>query len=198
MAFKLTKLEKVLATAVGLDIARPGTSRAAFTRAAQAAVAVVPRVAPPVARGAVGVGRAALGAGATLARRNPVAATGLGALALQQAGAFDPVEEAIQARIDDAIDRAMAPVQAIQRSDVQTIAKAKAKRKISKYSKAVKAGMSAVKASKFGGKKGKINDARKTFGMVNKVVSTVKSGAKRVPTKGIKGVISKAARRILK
>ena len=84
MAFKLTKLEKVLATAVGLDIARPGTSRAAFTRAAQAAVATLPRVAPPVARGAVGVGRAALGAGATLARRNPVAATGLGALALQQ------------------------------------------------------------------------------------------------------------------
>ena len=85
MAFKLTKLEKVLATAVGLDIARPGTSRAAFTRAAQAAVAVVPRVAPPVARGAAGVGRAALGAGATFARRNPAVATGLGALALQQA-----------------------------------------------------------------------------------------------------------------
>ena len=42
MAFKLTKLEKVLATAVGLDIARPGTSRAAFTRAAQAAVATIP------------------------------------------------------------------------------------------------------------------------------------------------------------
>ena len=69
MAFKLTKLEKVLATAVGLDIARPGTSRAAFTRAAQAAVAVIPRVAPPVARGAAGVGRAALGAGATFVSR---------------------------------------------------------------------------------------------------------------------------------
>ena len=134
MAFKLTKLEKVLATAVGLDIARPGTSRAAFTRAAQAAVAVVPRVAPPVARGAVGVGRAALGAGATLARRNPVAATGLGALALQQAGAFDPVEEAIQARIDDAVNRAMAPVEVAQSSMFQSAVKAKAKRKVSKYS----------------------------------------------------------------
>ena len=111
MAFKLTKLEKVLATAVGLDIARPGTSRAAFTRAAQAAVATLPRVAPPVARGAAGVGRAALGGAATLARRNPVAATGLGALALQQAGAFDPIEEEIRARVDDAVQRAMAPVQ---------------------------------------------------------------------------------------
>ena len=173
MAFKLTKLEKVLATAVGLDIARPGTSRAAFTRAAQAAVAVVPRVAPPVARGAVGVGRAALGAGATFARRNPVAATGLGALALQQAGAFDPVEEAIQARVDAAVDRAMAPVEAIQRSDVQTIAKARVKRKVSKYSRAVKAGMSAVKASKFGGAKGKISNAKSTFSTVNKVASAV-------------------------
>lgn len=196
MAFKLTKLEKVLATAVGLDIARPGTSRAAFTRAAQAAVAVVPRVAPPVARGAVGVGRAALGAGATLARRNPVAATGLGALALQQAGAFDPVEDAIQAEVERRTAQVMAPFEAIQRSDVQTIAKAKAKRKVSKYSKAVKAGMAAVKASKFGGKKGKISNAKSTFATVNRVASAVNKG-KKVAKIGIRGVAARAIRRIL-
>ena len=196
MAFKLTKLEKVLATAVGLDIARPGTSRAAFTRAAQAAVAVVPRVAPPVARGAVGVSRAALGAGATLARRNPVAATGLGALALQQAGAFDPVEEAIQQRIDAAVDRAMAPVEVAQSSMFQSAVKAKAKRKVSKYSKAVKAGMAAVKASKFGGKKGKISNAKSTFATVNKVASAVNKG-KKVAKSGIRGIAAKAIRRIL-
>jgi hypothetical protein len=196
MAFKLTKLEKVLATAVGLDIARPGTSRAAFTRAAQAAVAVVPRVAPPVARGAVGVGRAALGAGATLARRNPVAATGLGALALQQAGAFDPVEDAIQAEVERRTAQVMAPFETIQRSDVQTIAKAKAKRKVSKYSKAVKAGMAAVKASKFGGKKGKISNAKSTFATVNRVASAVNKG-KKVAKTGIRGVAARAIRRIL-
>jgi flavin-binding protein dodecin len=196
MAFKLTKLEKVLATAVGLDIARPGTSRAAFTRAAQAAVAVVPRVAPPVARGAVGVGRAALGAGATLARRNPVAATGLGALALQQAGAFDPVEEAIQARIDDAVDRAMAPIETARRPDVQRATVRVAKRKVSKYSKAVKAGMKAVKASKFGGKKGKISNAKTVFSTVNKVASAVNKG-KKVAKTGIRGVAARAIRRIL-
>ena len=145
MAFKLTKLEKVLATAVGLDIARPGTSRAAFPRAAQAAVATIPRVAPPVARGAAGVGRAALGAGATFARRNPAVATGLGALALQQAGAFDPVEEEIRARVDDAVQRAMAPVQLAQADIAKTAVKSVAKRKVSKYSRAVKAGMAAVK-----------------------------------------------------
>ena len=196
MAFKLTKLEKVLATAVGLDIARPGTSRAAFTRAAQAAVATIPRVAPPVARGAAGVGRAALGGAATLARRNPVAATGLGALALQQAGAFDPVEEAIQARIDAAVDRAMLPIETARRPDVQQAAVRVAKRKVSKYSRAVKAGMAAVKASKFGGKKGKISNAKSTFATVNKVASAVNRG-KKVATKGIRGVAAKAIRRIL-
>ena len=196
MAFKLTKLEKVLATAVGLDIARPGTSRAAFTRAAQAAVAVVPRVAPPVARGAAGVGRAALGAGATLARRNPVAATGLGALALQQAGVFDPVEEEIRARVDDAVQRAMAPVQLAQTDLAKSAAKSVVRRKVSKYSKAVKAGMAAVKASKFGGKKGKISNAKTTFSTVNKVASAVNKG-KKVATKGIRGVAARAIRRIL-
>jgi hypothetical protein len=190
MAFKLTKLEKVLAAAVGLDIARPGTSRAAFTRAAQAAVATIPRVAPPVARGAVGVGRA-------LARRNPVAATGLGALALQQAGAFDPIEEEIRARVDDAVQRAMAPVQIAQTDIAMQGAKSVARRKVSKYSRAVKAGMKAVKASKFGGKKGTISNAKSTFATVNKVASAVNKG-KKVATKGIRGVAARAIRGVLK
>ena len=197
MAFKLTKLEKVLATAVGLDIARPGTSRAAFTRAAQAAVATIPRVAPPVARGAAGVGRAALGAGATFARRNQAVATGLGALALQQAGAFDPVEEEIRARVDDAVQRAMAPVQLAQTDIAKTAVKSVAKRKVSKYSQAVKAGMRAVKASKFGGKKGKITNAKKAFATVNKVASAVNKG-KKVAKTGIRGVAAKAIRGILR
>ena len=196
MAFKLTKLEKVLATAVGLDIARPGTSRAAFTRAAQAALATIPRVTPPVARGAAGVGRAALGGAATLARRNPIAATGLGALALQQAGAFDPVEEAIQARIDAAVDRAMAPVQLAQTDIAKQGFKSVARRKVSKYQKAVKAGMAAVKASKFGGKKGKISNAKKVFATVNRVASAVNKG-KKVAKTGIRGVAARAIRRIL-
>jgi hypothetical protein len=196
MAFKLTKLEKVLATAVGLDIARPGTSRAAFTRAAQAAVATIPRVAPPVARGAAGVGRAALGGAATLARRNPAVATGLGALALQQAGAFDPIEEEIRARVDDAVARAMAPVELAQTDIAQQGARSVVKRKVSKYSRAVKAGMAAVKKSKFGGKPGKISNAKKAFATVNKVASAVNKG-KKVAKTGIRGVAAKAIRRIL-
>ncbi len=197
MAFKLTKLEKVLAAAVGLDIARPGTSRAAFTRAAQAAVATLPRVAPPVARGAAGVGRAALGGAATLARRNPVAATGLGLLAAQQAGAFDPIEEEIRARVDDAVQRAMAPIELAQTDIAKQGARSVAKRKVSKYSRAIKAGMAAVKASKFGGKKGKITNAKSTFATVNKVASAVNKG-KKVSAKGIRGVAARAIRGILR
>ena len=191
MAF--SALEKALAVAVGIDLAVPGTNR----KVALAIARQLPRVAPPVARGAAGVGRAALGAGATLARRNPVAATGLGALALQRAGVFDPVEDAIQAEVERRTAQVMAPFEAIQRSDVQTIAKARAKRKVSKYSKAVKAGISAVKASKFGGKKGKISNAKSTFATVNKVASAVNKG-KKVAATGIRGVAAKAIRRILK
>ena len=164
--------------------------------AAQAAVATIPRVAPPVARGAAGVGRAALGAGATFARRNPAVATGLGALALQQAGVFDPIEDEIRARVDDAVDRAMAPVRVAQSDMGQVGIRAVAKRKVSKYSRAVKAGMAAVKASKFGGKKGTINNAKTVFSTVNKVASAVNKG-KKVAKTGIRGVAARAIRRIL-
>jgi hypothetical protein len=57
--------------------------------------------------------------------------------------------------------------------------------------------MKAVKASKFGGKKGVISNAKGTFGTVNKVVSAVNKG-KKVSTKGIRGTIARAARRVLK
>ena len=191
MAF--SALEKALAVAVGIDLAVPGTNR----KVALAIARQLPRVAPPVARGAAGVGRAALGAGATLARRNPVAATGLGALALQRAGVFDPVEEAIQMEVERRTAQVMAPFEAVQRSDVQTIARSKAKRKVSKYGKAVKAGMAAVKKSKFGGKPGKITNAKNVFSTVSKVTSAINKG-KKVSAKGIRGTVARAVRGILK
>ena len=191
MAF--SALEKALAVAVGIDLAVPGTNR----KVALAIARQLPGVAPPVARGAAGVGRAALGAGATLARRNPVAATGLGALALQRAGVFDPVEEAIQMEVERRTAQVMAPFEAIQRSDVQSIAKSKAKRKVSKYGKAIKAGIAAVKRSKFGGKPGKITNAKSTFSTVSKVTSAINKG-KKVSAKGIRGTVARAVRGILK
>jgi len=193
MAF--SALEKALAVAVGIDLAVPGTNR----KVALAIAKQIPRVSPPVARGALGVGRAALGAGATLARRNPVAATGLGALALQRAGAFDPVQQAIEdevnARVAATQEAIMAPIELARQPMIQRAAGRVAKRKVSKYSKAVKAGMAAVKASKFGGKKGKISNAKSAFKTVNLVASAVNKGRK-VTTKGIRGTIKRAVRKV--
>jgi hypothetical protein len=73
---------------------------------------------------------------------------------------------------------------------------ARARKKVSSYSKAVKAGMNAVKKSKFDGKPGKIRNPKKTFSTVNKVVSAVNKG-KKVPSKGVRGTIARAARKIL-
>ena len=191
MAF--SALEKALAVAVGIDLAVPGTNR----KVALAIAKQIPRVSPPVARGALGVGRAALGAGATLARRNPAVATGLGALALQRAGAFDPVEEAIQMEVERRTQDIMAPIELAQTETFQRAAKSVARRKVSKYSKAVKAGMAAVKKSKFGGKPGKISNAKSTFKTVNLVASAVNKG-KKVAAKGIRGTIARAVKKVLK
>ena len=78
----------------------------------------------------------------------------------------------------------------------QQSVKRAARKKVSKYSKAVKAGMSAVKKSKFGGKVGTISNAKSTFSTVNKVASAVNKG-KKVSTKGIRGTIARAVRKIL-
>lgn len=195
MAF--SALEKALALAVGIDLAVPGTNRKVVTAIAKQ----LPRVAPPVASGAVGVGRAALGGAATLARRNPVAATGLGALALQRAGVFDPVQQAIEdevnARVAAAQQQIMAPIQLAQTDIAKQGARSVARRKVSKYAKAVKAGMAAVKKSKFNGKPGKITNAKKTFSTVSKVTAAINAG-KKVSAKGIRGTIGRAVRGILK
>ena len=195
MAF--SALENALALAVGIDLAVPGTNRKVVTAIAKQ----LPRVAPPVAAGAAGVGRAALGGAATLARRNPVAATGLGALALQRAGVFDPVQQAIEdevnARVAAVQQQIMAPIQLAQTDIAKQGAKSVAKRKVSKYARAVKAGMAAVKKSKFNGKPGKITNAKKTFSTVSKVTAAINAG-KKVSAKGIRGTIGRAVRGILK
>tara|TARA_E500000331_G_scaffold175024_1_gene168932 strand:- start:457 stop:1032 length:576 start_codon:yes stop_codon:yes gene_type:complete len=191
MAF--SALEKALAVAVGIDLAVPGTNR----KVALAIAKQIPRVSPPVARGALGVGRAALGAGATLARRNPVAATGLGALALQRAGAFDPIEDAIQMEVERRTQDIMAPIELARQPVVQRAAGRVAKRKVSKYGKAIKAGIAAVKKSKFGGKPGKITNAKTTFSTVSKVTAAINKG-KKVSAKGIRGTVARAVRGILK
>ena len=72
----------------------------------------------------------------------------------------------------------------------------KAKRKVSKYGRAIKVGMAAVKKSKFGGKPGKITNAKSVFSTVSKVTSAVNKG-KKVSSKGIRGAVARAVRRVL-
>jgi len=194
MAF--SKLEKALAAAVGLDILKPGTSRAAATKAAQAIGIGTARAAPVAARG----GAAALRTGAALARRNPYAAAGLAGYGAYRAGAFDPIEEAIQMEVDRRIMEPLRDVRDIPENIVRAtetpVFRPAAKRKVSKYSKAIKSAMAAVKASKFNGKKGKISNAKTTFAKVNKVASAVNKG-KKVSAKGVTGVIKRAVSKYL-
>lgn len=80
---------------------------------------------------------------------------------------------------------------------VQTQARGRTvKKKLSKFNKAVKAGMSALKRSTSYGKKNTINNPKKAFGAVTKVASKINKG-KKVSVKGVTGTIARAVRKIL-
>jgi hypothetical protein len=162
MAF--SNLEKAMAAVIGLDIARPGTSRAAAKRA----VAML--------------GRGAVRAAPVAARVNPYAAAGLTGLAAYEAGLLDPLAAP-----------AMQAVEAIDEAIVERPARRRKKRR-TQFNKAVSEGMKAVKKSASYGKKGTINNAKKAFGAVNKVASRLNKGQKvspKGPTGVIKRAISK-------
>jgi hypothetical protein len=180
MAF--SNLEKAMAAVIGLDIARPGFSRAAAKQAVRAigtATLGAGRAAAPLAPTVSQIGAAPVGLGV---------ATGLGILGTPEGQA------ALAAAEQKGRDDRVRFEQFI--TDVTEPRKRASKRKVSKYSKAVKAGMAAVKASTFGGKKGQINNAKKVFSTVNKVASAVNKG-KKVAKSGIRGVAAKAIRKIL-
>lgn len=166
MAF--SNLEKAMAAVIGLDIARPGTSRAAAKRA----VAVL-------ARGAV---RAAPVA-AQAARVNPYAAAGLTGLAAYELGLLNPLAA-------PAMQAAQTVTEVAEEALIE-VPKRERKRRKTVFNKAVSAGMKAVKQSTSYGKKGTINNAKKAFSAVNKVASKLNKGQK-VSTKGPTGVIKRA------
>jgi hypothetical protein len=200
----LTLTEKAALIALGIDEALlkgQGVAARTIKAIGRAAVKVSPYVARSAAATAPIVGRTA----AALAARNPVS-TGIGlglgitqtpegqALldAAAERGAAD--RRALEQAIDERIFRVTRAVESPEfKSGVRSIAR----RKVSKYQKAVKASMKAVKSSKFDGKVGTIRNPKKTFATVNRVVSAVNKG-KKVTTKGVRGTIARAARRILK
>jgi len=65
------------------------------------------------------------------------------------------------------------------------------KKQTSVYNRAVSRAVKAVKASQFGGARGKLSSAKKTFGTVAKTVSRVRKGGK-VSAKGVTGVIKRS------
>ena len=168
--------------AYGLGRVLPsGSSRAAARTAVNGLVKSGKVIIPKATRAAVGaapsVGRFGLG----LARRHPAVATGATLLALQQAGLLDPIIDPIAETVEEEV------VIPIRKSG---------KRSRSKFNKAVSKGMKAVKMSKFYGKKGTINNAKRAFSAVTKVASKVNAG-KKVSAKGVTGTIKRAIRGIL-
>ena len=70
------------------------------------------------------------------------------------------------------------------------------KKRPSKFNSAIKAGMKAIKRSKFLGKPGKFTNSKKAFGTVTRTVSRLKKGAK-VSSKGALGTIKRAVKRYI-
>jgi len=177
----IDQLYQIIA-AYGLGKVLPsGSTRAAAKVAVKGIVKtgkiVVPVAARATAAAAPPIGRAALG----VARRNPAIATGTALLALQQAGLLDPIIDPVSEAVEENVVIPM---------------KKSGKRTRTKFNKAVSKGMSAVKMSKFYGKKGQINNAKRAFGAVTKVASKVNAG-KKVSAKGVTGTIKRAIKGIL-
>ena len=201
-----TLAEKALAVVLGIEtIAGKGPTGRAGRAALKAGAKAIIAGAPIAGRVAT---RTVLPTATTLAAANPVS-TGLGlGLAATQTPSGQALLEAAAERgrmdriaLEQAIDeRIFAATRVgetlVESPTIRGAVKSAARRKVSKYSKAVKAGMAAAKKSKFGGKPGKISNAKKTFATVNKVASAVNKG-KKVTTKGISGVISRAVKKVL-
>ena len=165
---------KRLASFVGYAI-KKGINLAAFT-----AVRGVPAVASTIAANPYTAG--------------PIIGAGLGQAAL----ASDPGQDLLAASAESGRQARVRYERAVQDAIYGTQEKIKraTKRKVSNYSKAVGAGVKAVKASKFQGVKGKLSNPKRTFSTVTKVASKLKKGRK-VGVKGVTGTIKRAISRFL-
>jgi hypothetical protein len=191
--------KKALATVLGIETLRPGTvgaaSRKALVSGTRAILAGTVRYAPAAARttgraigGLTPQGRLILG-GLTVAE-----AYNRGLLDAPIARGSEAFEETVVSGLE-AVRPFMPQSGPPEGFEGFGVGKPR-KKKPSKYNKAVKAGMAAVKASKFGGKKGTISNAKSTFATVNRTISAKKKGRK-APKSGIRRTIWNATRGIL-
>ena len=200
--------DKALAIVLGIEtIAGKGPTgragRAALKAGARAIIAgttVIGGRAVTTAPSALAVGRAGLSGLAGFARRRPALAAAGTAYGLERIGALDPIETAIEDEVSrrmEEFQRAGAnPIYGTLEDVIKVGVPKEAKRKLSKFNRAVKAGMSAVKKSKFMGKPGTIKNPKQAFTRVNKVASTINQGRK-AGTSGIVGVIKRGIGKIL-
>jgi hypothetical protein len=199
----LTNTEKLALAGFGINEALlkgSGVGARSLKAIGKAAVTLSPyaaRAAVPAARGAAGV----VG---SLAAANPVS-TGLGlGLGFTQTPSGQALLEMAAERgaadrraLEQAIDeRIFGITRTLENPMVQSSIRTTVKRKTSKYAKAVKAGMKAVKKSKFIGKPGSISDSKKAFATVSKTVSKMNKGQK-VSSKGAVGAIKRGASKVL-
>ena len=199
----LTLKEAAALTVIGLDEAMlkgQGVAARTIKGLGRAAVKLAPYTVPAA--------RTAASTTAYLAAANPVSTgIGLGAATLASPVGQDLLAAAEErgksdrVRLQQAIDEriyayTVAKPQSFKAGIESPVFKPAIKRRVSKYQKAVKAGMSAVKRSKFLGAKGKISNAKTAFTRVNKIASAVNKG-KKVGSKGVTGVIKRAVGRYL-
>jgi len=206
--------EDLAKLAIGWGVANFLTKGALERPIQSATITALKKAAPAIGRAVIRYGPAVVG---TAARVTPtgVAASTAAVIAIQNrekiadlaAQGYEIAAPAAQQYGAGVIERALDPQtyvlpetsspQTMRLEELGIIPSGKPRRKIaSKFNKAVKKGMSVVKASTSYGKKGTINNAKKAFSAVTKTASTVKKTGK-VAKSGIKRKIGLAIRSIL-
>ena len=198
--------------AIGFGIADFLTEGRLSAPIARGTKAALKKAAPAIARGLIRYGPT-VAITAARVTPTPLAAAATGAFLVQNreqvrdvaGNVYERVQPAAQAYGEGLMERLRDPQQLLPVETGQSPAieklfglpSGKPRRKIaSKFNKAVKAGMSAVRNSTSYGKKGTINNAKKAFSAVTKVASKVNRG-KKVAVKGVTGTIARAVRKIL-
>jgi hypothetical protein len=180
-------------TAVGFD-----ALKAVVTRGGSALFAGSRRAAPSLGRLA---GRSALrlaGTAGTIAMRHPVLTAGA-IIYVNREQAGELLREGYDVVSDVFTPSELSPEGITPREYMEAIQRDKGikrPKKVSKYNKSVKAGMAAIKASQYFGKKGTLSSPKKAFAAVNKTASKVNKG-KKVSNKGAIGKIARAVRRFI-
>jgi len=182
MAF--SKLEKAMATIIGIDLLAPGTTRSVAGKLVLAAARTVAPITAPVATAISPFAPAAIGAG-------------LGYAALQTDPGQQLLADAAERGRQDRIRFERAIQDTLALGTTPSVVKARRKKRMSKFNASVKRGMAIIKASTSYGAKGSINAPKKAFTAVTKTVSKVKKG-KAAPKKGILGKVAASARKRFK